>query len=275
MTLPDDDPAPPTPDAPAPQAPAAPASGGKPPLPRQTVVVLLLAGLLTVGLAVRDLSRRFAAPPPPPSELILRPTFETTIGVAEAGTAFVVRVEQVERPILLSALHLLSPDGGLPAAVPPTRLAEYVKAVTLRDAWDDSERGAAGEPIVIPGAALEGERGAGDVLAFYADEVRAASRPLATRAPGAGARVWLAAKLVGEDQESLHRAVVVESTSSWLVFRFDRPDIPLRATSGAPILNADDEVVAINLASYSEDGELYGGANPVGRFRGPLLEALR
>ena len=82
--------------------------------------------------------------------------------------------------------------------------------------------------------------------------------------------MWLAAQVLdgAPPTERLHAARtgdVPSSATSDLNYEFENPDIDHRATSGAPILNGDGDVVAINLG--------LGFANPVVRFRYYLEKA--
>ena len=60
-----------------------------------------------------------------------------------------------------------------------------------------------------------------------------------------------------------------------LVYEFKDRSLNLAATSGAPILNAAGEVVAINVASDAIPGRLFGVGNPVERFRPHLIESAK
>src|SRR5687768_1050950 len=71
--------------------------------------------------------------PSVPDGFVLRPTFDTTLGNFSAGTAFSVKLPGHSRPIVLTALHLLGPGGGLPRDVPAPEVLQAVKRLTLKD----------------------------------------------------------------------------------------------------------------------------------------------
>lgn len=87
--------------------------------------------------------------------------------------------------------------------------------------------------------------------------------------------MWLIASVMHGAPKSqlLHAATVEEDQKGeFLRYIFDNPKMNLSRTSGAPILNSDGEVVAINVAADTTRGKLVGLGTPVTRFR-PYLEA--
>jgi hypothetical protein len=216
-------------------------------------------------------------PPTVADGFVLRPTFETTLGSIQAGTAFPVTVAGYDRPIILTAMHLLGPGGGLPSDVPATDVGRVVKAISLREAFDPTiEIAKPGSPITIADAAPLGTpSAAGDIFAFWGPEgTTLPTARLATEAPEPGERVWLAASVLGgaPPNQRLHAATVVGIHDGLLIYRHDNSALELRATSGAPVLNAAGEVVAINLGSGMHKGSLVASGNVVSRFA-PRLEA--
>ena len=248
--------------------------------PKVSKDLVSFALVVIVGAAFYEVLKspaKPAPPPPAPTGLILRPTFSTTTaGEVSAGTAFVARVPGFAQPVLLSALHLLGPAGGLPRDVPSVQVPEVVEGVFLHDAFSGAEVGRVTSAVVIPSASIaDGSRGAGDVLAFWAADLPASSRVLASQDPRVGESVWLAAQLADGQGGALHRAVVEEAAEGWLVYRFDDPNLSLSATSGAPILNSRNQVVAINIGGGTHLDALYGTGNSVGNFIEPLARAMR
>jgi len=217
-------------------------------------------------------------PPAVPDNCLFRPTFQTIYGDTTAGTAFAVQLPGQSRMIVVTALHLLGPDGGLQGEIQPRDVGRGVKSVVLQDLFDERREVDIGaEALIIPDAAPLGRPSkAGDIIAFWAPK-EAKLRPLqlASRAPLEGERVWLAASLEGgaPATQRLHGATVAGlGPFGDYVYEFDNPQLGLRATSGAPVLNSAGEVVAINLGGGSNFGKVFGSGNHVDRFR-PFLEA--
>ncbi len=218
------------------------------------------------------------SPPQPPAGSLFRPTFETTLGTIEAGTAFEISLTNASRPILLTAIHLLGPDGGAPHKVPAVEVPQVVKSLELKDCFDASlDFPKPGSPIVISEAAAYDDKSkAGDILAFWApkgDQIH--PFVLAMTVPVKGRRVWLAAAVLegAPPTQKLHAATVTGiDRDGYLIYRFDNSKLVLQATSGAPVLNSSGEVVAINIGGGKERFTLFGFGNPVSRFR-PFLEA--
>jgi hypothetical protein len=225
--------------------------------------------------------RRESNPPGAPDWFVFRPTFTTTEGEIRAGSAFFVRLPDHPHPILLTAIHLLGPAGGMAKDVPPADVPKVVHRLRLNDCFSEGhEIQFASEPLVIPEAAPLGEPGkAGDVLAFWGpSDKRIHVLELAPEAPGKDEPVWLVAPLRSgaPAEQRLHPASMVGITKAGeYVYRFDNPKLSIRGTSGAPVLNAAGELVAINLGGYDDDGKVFGLGNPVEQFKRHLLAAAK
>jgi len=216
--------------------------------------------------------------PPAPDGLIFRPTFETDEGEICAGTAFPLRLAGYPRPVIVTALHLLGPGGGMSGDVPPGEIAKAVKRLRLDDCFAASRTILLqSEPLVIPDAAPIGKSGnAGDLAAFWAPmDEHVYCLEMSEAKPVVGESVWLAASLLrgAPKEERLHRASVLETGDDGLMlYLYDNPKLSKQATSGAPILNQAGQLVAINLGGYESEGTVIGAGNPVSRFR-KYLEA--
>ncbi|WP_165235999.1 hypothetical protein, partial [Aquisphaera insulae] len=169
------------------------------------------------------------------------------------------------------------PAGGLKSQLESADLPSAVADVQLIDLFDESETVEAGhEVLLIPGAGPIGtESRTGDIVAIRSPAgLSLEPRPLATEMPKPGERVWLAASLLSgapRDQR-LHPAKVEgPDEDGFLLYALDDPKTELRATSGAPILNADGEVVAVHAGSTRDGERLLGVGTPFSKF----LMALR
>lgn len=207
---------------------------------------------------------------------ILRPSFETSQGTLEAGTAFAVKVEEEENPIIITAMHLFGPDGGLEEEVFANYLPNFVKKAQFNDAFEDSETIESSKVVLIPEAKPIPEINK-DIAAFIADkDAKVSTAEIYAGKLKVGETVWLAASVLdGEPQDKkLHKAVVTISNEKMLEFKYENPNLNLRATSGAPILNSEGMVVGINLSVYNEGKDLIGIANPSISFHNLLVKAL-
>lgn len=221
---------------------------------------------------------RSVEPPGVPDRFVFRPEFQTTNGPVQAGTAFAILLPNLSRPVLLTAIHLLGPAGGLAQAIPAAEVPRAVTQVSLEDCFDSSPLETFdARAILIPDAAPLGSASkAGDLVAFWLP-MDAAVHParLARTNPKAGTKVWLAASLVegAPPSQRLHAATVrgIDEEGN-IVYLFDNVRLSIRATSGAPVLDSKGEVVAVNLGGYEENGMKFGLGNPIDRFR-PHLES--
>jgi len=212
------------------------------------------------------------APVDPDAKAILRPVFTVDGKPLDAGTAFVVRLGA--GPLLLvTAHHLFGPWGGYERDLGWEELGKHVSAVHARSLAGGAVVSGQ-QPLRIEGAMTSNGNPAGrDVAAFrIADAGGATVFELAAQAPKKGDRVFLLAQ-VGSDRLLRHAATVGDVGPMHVAYRYDDAGIELRATSGAPVLDAENHVVAINLGGGAQGGRLWGYGNPVHAFRPKLEQA--
>lgn len=220
------------------------------------------------------------APPSVPVGFVVRPSFETVDGTLEAGTAFFVAMPGQPGPLGLTAHHLFGPSGGLQREVQAGELGRFVKAVGFRD-LEGPELIPAGPMVVLPSAGhapdTDEVNWSMDVAAFRAPESLAPrALRLAAKNAKVGEEVWLVAEVLGGKSASqrMHRARVATSMPRLLAYSFEDTTLVMRATSGAPVVNARGEVVGIHLAGGLVDGTLWGQAHPVESVSTHLAQGL-
>jgi hypothetical protein len=211
-------------------------------------------------------------PPVAPDWFVFRPSFQTDEGEVYAGTAFPIRLPGYDRPVILTAIHLLGPGGGMSRDVPPAEIPKVVKGLRLHDCFDVQRTMTfASEPLVIREAAPLGASGrAGDIVAFWApkkEELHCVEMSVA--ASKRGEQVWLVASVVSgaPADQRLHPARVMGMDDGYLLYQYENPKVSKQATSGAPVINQSGRLVAINLGGFESDDQMVGIGNPVGRFR--------
>ncbi len=216
--------------------------------------------------------------PPAPNGFIFRPTFDTDEGEIRAGTAFPLRLPEHARPVIVTAMHLFGPGGGMSRDVPPNELPKAVKRLRLDDCFAASPTIVLdSEPLVIPEAAPIGESGqAGDIAAFWGpSDERVYCLEMSDATLVEGQSVWLVASLLAgapADQRLHHAKVLGTHSGENVLYQYDNPKLSKQATSGAPIVDQAGRLVAVNLGGFEDEGQIIGVGNPVGRFR-KFLEA--
>ncbi|WP_437475733.1 trypsin-like peptidase domain-containing protein [Sorangium sp. So ce1014] len=219
-------------------------------------------------------------PPSLPRGAIVRPEFDTAEGRISAGTAFFAAIPGQAGPLGLTAHHLFGTAGGLEREVSATELGQLVRAVYF-SGIDAGEEGLqrAGSMVVLPSAGHSQEAGdwSTDVAAFRAPaSFSPRALRLAPRNAAPGEDVWLVAEVLGGTSagQHLHRARVVHSKPMLLAYQFEDTTLELRATSGAPVVNARGEVVGLQVSGGPDGDVLWGNAHPVESLRAHLMRGL-
>jgi hypothetical protein len=236
---------------------------------------LTIVGVALAIAACQSPAEQVAPPAPPAVDgaALLRPTFETTAGTSSAGHAFLI--EHGTKKVLLSAHHVLGVPGGLKKQIAWNEVPTAVTKVTARSATHSL---ASTKGLAIDGAKpLEPKDPSADLSAFLVEDTGGVpALKLATTAPRTGDFVWLFAEVTNytAKDRSLHRASVSAATDKELRYIFADSDLKLQATSGAAVLNAKGEVVAVNLGGGKNVGLVFGVGNPVTSVRARLDKAL-
>lgn len=203
-----------------------------------------------------------------------RPSFTVDGQTYQAGTGFLV--EGGGKTWIVTAHHVFGQGGGMPTDISWQDLP--AKVPTLRCQPLNGRRlWTTGAPVAIPGAAPgEHEDTLNDIAAF-AIEIDAPMRPfvlkLAAQPPKPRDTVWLLASLAGgaPPSQMLHRATVAKvSPGGGMIFLYDNPNLEIRATSGAAILNGEGQVVGVNFGGGPKNGRIYGFATGLPALRAAI-----
>lgn len=218
-----------------------------------------------------------------PNGFIVRPEFRFKQDSAFGGYAFAVNLPKGR--VLLTALHVLDEvikknniDVSLSArSFTGNELPNVIDEVNLYDVLEDKwmffELGKCIEMLQLPNARLgeEEPKSHRDISAFLIEEsANVSAGKLADKSPAIGEQVWLAAK--SEDGKYTREAVVVEKTNDSFIFRYGSNEVLPKYASGAPILNSEGNVVAINVGSGMFAKERFGHANHVENIRKHLVD---
>jgi acyl carrier protein len=206
-----------------------------------------------------------------PKQSLLHPRFFGGKGTEfDAGSAFVGEVNAGET-LLLTAQHLFSPAGGLEKDVLWSQMdKEYPKAEGMLSGG--KEVGATGGAVILLPSAhgMDDNSAAFDLAAYQlADAPKADVLKLAKKSPKVGDIVYMNSRYIGWTA-----AAVVSVEKSRVIYRYFLPSLELRGTSGAPVVNAEGEVVAMNLGGWTEKST-FGIGNGVEGIRSLLAKAKK
>lgn len=178
----------------------------------------------------------------------LRPQFKLKGGKEFwAGTAFVARDKKDAPPVILTALHLFGPDGGLPKPIPSARLGAEVVDVRLSAIEFLDIKAVGGASLISNGKPYTEKLDvSGDVAAFALKEGTPDVLLLAEADPKKGAAVWI----LGDEFEGkpprmrLWPGKVDEAMPQGIeIVLADK--VNLRGFSGAPVVDAAGGVVGM------------------------------
>ncbi|GAB4195577.1 MAG: trypsin-like peptidase domain-containing protein [Wenzhouxiangellaceae bacterium] len=217
---------------------------------------------------------------------VVRPEFCCGYDSYFGGHAFAAHDQG--RTLILTALHVMDElakrsDIDITAANPhyngheiPAKITEINLYNVYQTRWMLYPLGTASSMLILPDARIDLNQPCAfrDIAAFDASH-NPQLRPhsLATSTPQVGEPIWLAAH--SPSGLRCRQAVVVEHTSDRFIFRYLQPDWDMNATSGAPLINAEGEVVGINTGMGYDGRQRYGHANPVASIRRHLRQAKK
>ncbi len=238
--------------------------------------------MLRISLIILALSRAAvvaadAQAPTVPEHVVLKPTFMTGYDSFSGGTAFLCNIPGVEGTFLLTAQHLFGPACGLKRQFSWREIRNTFLVVTGLSITEPRHFVTCSNCVAIPGARALDNRGYDKDLAAYrlSSDQKPASLRLAATRPKVGETVFLHARQRGKTSLDMLRAVVRKSTDSEFEYAFEEKQINLAGTSGAPVLNAAGEVVALNIGGAEEAGRFWGMGNPCDSISSLLKAALK
>jgi hypothetical protein len=232
--------------------------------------------LIALTLPLSSLAEKAApgAAPEQAAASICNPSFELAEGPNDAGTAFVLASPLGKnKKLLMTAHHLFGPDGGVEPQISWQDLPDAVSGVTCQSAQAPVWRVTGGRPFAVKDAKSYAEEGPKRDLAVFAVETAVAALPLAAADPKVGDVVWLVARARSGavPKQLLHKARVVGVSSDQLIYAYENKALGLSGSSGAPVVNALGQVVAVNFGGgESAKGEKLG----FGTARGSISASL-
>jgi hypothetical protein len=215
-----------------------------------------------------------AAPPPPtpvaapagppgyPADFVGGPEFTTTTGKQAAGTASVVKIKTDDQAYIVSARHLLGPEGGFKKQTAAKDVPSFVQSIRIED-FSGGSQDYDVTGLLVPSKRVKPVGGGpvDDMAIFRLHDTGAQSQalPLAEKIPTVGSQLWVIARVSGgvPDGQVLQSGKV-QSDHPWIEIQFDNDEIITAGASGAPVLNSSGEVVGVYSGHSNENGHVMG-----------------
>ncbi len=208
---------------------------------------------------------------------LFHPRFGTSEGEVNSGTAFAAKLTGKSQILILSALNLFGPAGGLKTNIEPEKLTTAWKKLVVEDCTTQNYFGEIQmQPLLLSGARPHPQKSElGDIAACKVNDATAIEAlPLSQRIPANGERVWLVSKLPGQ-RELIHPATVERLDNGWLRYSFSNRNINLKNTGGSPVIDRAGKVVAVNADITKQRGKTIGYATPVVNFYATLAALVQ
>jgi hypothetical protein len=211
-----------------------------------------------------------AAPAGPPNydqALIGGPEFDTTAGKQSAGTACLAKLKDSDQCYILTARHLLGPDGGFDKETTLDQVPDFVKGINFHS-FDGAEHYYTTKGLLIKSDPADTTDLWNDLSIFAISNGPDQPLLIADKPPAVGDPVWVVANVRGgvPEGEVMHRAVVSYVDDRFVNATFDNDHIQTAGASGAPVLNAACEVIGVYSGHYAVDGG-HVGANIIAARR--------
>jgi len=207
-----------------------------------------------------------AGPPDFDHELIGGPEFDTTAGTQAAGTACLAKLKDGDPCYILTARHLLGPDGGFARETTLDQVPDFVKGIRFHS-FDEKSHYFSTKGLLIQNDPADTTGLWNDLSVFPVSDGPDRPLQIAETPPAVGDSVWVVAHVRGgvPEGEIMHRAVVSVVADNFIEAIFDNDHIVPAGASGAPVLNASGEVIGVYHGHFNEKGHV--GANIISARR--------
>jgi hypothetical protein len=192
-----------------------------------------------------------------------------------AGKAFGIQWFH-NRKLLLMPLHLLGPSGGYPTYVLPQNVPEAVSSVDVMSLSEDRIIDTAKPGLLRKGSPVEKNSGnlTDDLMAF--ELPYNCSLPLLPLCPTlvpVGTKVWVLSKVkpASDNSPDKFSGKVVSASPSGIRVALDSPLTAL-ASSGSPIVDAQNQVVAMLVGTNGGNRTSVSGAPSISIYKRLLRE---
>jgi DNA-directed RNA polymerase subunit RPC12/RpoP len=209
-------------------------------------------------------------------DAVLRPTFSAEFGEIRVGTAFITHFEENNQYLLVTAHGLFGSRGGLSKEYKWDELSRIISKVKAISIGNPSKMVLTNTWLEVPDAApSKTYDSTQDIAALYLiSDFGMGSLPLSQALPTVDEKVWLLAEMPNRGKQFRFSARISEVNEKAVQYIFDDADLDPGSVIGAPVVNAESKVVAINTMLISKDNKLIGIGNPAPTARQKLLSAM-
>ena len=205
-----------------------------------------------------------SGPPSYPNDFVGGAEVDTAAGERGAGTASVIHLKGQMQSYIVSARHLLGPDGGFATQTAAKDVPTFVQSISI-NSFSGGRHHYDVTGLVVPTTRLKANGGMPtDDIAIYLNHDSSSqdqALPLADHLPAMGEPLWVIAHVRGgvPDGQVVQPGKVIRlQKDGWGVLQFDNDQIITAGASGAPVLNAAGEVVGVYSGHSNANGHVDG-----------------
>ncbi|RPI74488.1 MAG: hypothetical protein EHM45_18815 [Desulfobacteraceae bacterium] len=209
-------------------------------------------------------------------DAVLKPTFSTDFGEVRVGTAFIVQFDENGQYLLVTAHSLFGRRGGLSREYKWNELSRVISNVKAGSIGNPAKMVMTSAWLAVPEAEPSKMYDSSqDVAALYLiSDFGMGHFEFSETLPKIGEEVWLMTQMPNRSQQFRFSATVLAADEKAIQYVFTDAELDPGSVLGAPVLNAESKVMAINTALIAQDNKLIGIGNPAPTARQKLLKAM-
>jgi hypothetical protein len=200
-----------------------------------------------------------------PKHVVFRPTFLTRDFSFTAGTGFLLEGRSMDSSFLVTVHHLFGPAGGLEKQIAGDKIPLVFPRAVGFSFDPDPILLTTDEGYPVADARKGDDKGCEKDIALYRVRGWSANKSLelSKQPPLVGEKVWLVLRNIAKDDLLFAECVVAWRSATEVRYLLNNPDLLYSGASGAPVVDAYGNVVAMHVGTFTaQSGRKFGFGCP-------------